>query len=570
MTLEEFNRNVERLKIASESYYNTEYTTMTDNEYDILVNLCREYDKEHKINDPFLNLQVGFEINGKAVVKHIKRMYSQKDIFTLEEAELWMDKKRTDVFYLEPKLDGCSCNLLYVNGSLKSVATRGDGFIGQDITHLAEGINGIPKTIPYTEQIEIRGELLISFKNFAKFEDTFKNPRNMVAGSLSLLDIEEFKTRCIDFIPWGFGFTKLKMNKSEYKAFFQKLGFKISMFNTHIVSDSSKSLKGIYKNLIKLVNRNEKTSSGVPYPLDGLMVYINKHEEQSFYGYANRFPLYSMAFKFPAKEVSTKLTGVEYNIGRNGNLSIVGLLEPVELLGTTVSRATLHNFNYIKKKDIRIGDKVIVYKAGDIVPAVKESFINIRTGNEKVIKINKCPYCKEPLNDLKGILNCSNAICSGIIKSKLKFAVSKKCLNLENIGDEFINKAVERLNITHVVDFYNISKIEILVAINTLFKKCSLEDEQLISTLMKNKNHLEKATKYFNIIKTIKNKPFSLILESLSLPNVGSATCLRFENLGLSNIDKLLEYLNSNQNSFNKRILEVLDKKTIKFLKGIK
>ena len=570
MTLEEFNRNVERLKIASESYYNTEYTTMTDNEYDILVNLCREYDKEHKINDPFLNLQVGFEINGKAVVKHIKRMYSQKDIFTLEEAELWMDKKRTDVFYLEPKLDGCSCNLLYVNGSLKSVATRGDGFIGQDITHLAEGINGIPKTIPYTEQIEIRGELLISFKNFAKFEDTFKNPRNMVAGSLSLLDIEEFKTRCIDFIPWGFGFTKLKMNKSEYKAFFQKLGFKISMFNTHIVSDSSKSLKGIYKNLIKLVNRNEKTSSGVPYPLDGLMVYINKHEEQSFYGYASRFPLYSMAFKFPAKEVSTKLTGVEYNIGRNGNLSIVGLLEPVELLGTTVSRATLHNFNYIKKKDIRIGDKVIVYKAGDIVPAVKESFINIRTGNEKVIKINKCPYCKEPLNDLKGILNCSNTICSGIIKSKLKFAVSKKCLNLENIGDEFINKVVERLNITHVADFYNISKIEILVAINTLFKKCSLEDEELISTLMKNKNHLEKATKYFNIIKTIKNKPFSLILESLSLPNVGSATCLRFENLGISNIDKLLEYLNSNQNSFNKRILEVLDKKTIKFLKGIK
>ena len=567
MTLGEFNKNVERLKIASESYYNTEYTTMTDNEYDVLVNKCREYDKENKINNPFLNMQVGFEINGKAVVKHIKRMYSQKDIFTIEEAEMWMDKKRTDVFYLEPKLDGCSCNLLYVNGKLKSVATRGDGFIGQDITYLADGINGIPKSIPYTEQIEIRGELLISFKNFAKFEDIFKNPRNMVAGSLSLLDVEEFKTRCIDFIPWGFGFNKLKINKSEYKAHFQKLGFKITMFNTTTVSDGSKSLKGIYKNLVKLVNRNEKTSSGVPYLLDGLMVYINKHEEQSFYGYASRFPLYSMAFKLPAKEVSTILTGIEYNIGRNGNLSIVGILEPVELLGTTVSRATLHNMNYIAKKDIRIGDKVIVYKAGDIVPAVKESFTNTRTGDEKIIKIKKCPFCKEHLNDVKGILNCSNVICSGIIKSKLKFAVSKKCLNLQGIGDEFINKAVDRLNITHVADFYNTSRIEILVAINTLFKKGSLEDEQFISTLVKNKNHFEKATKYYDIIGTIKNKPFSLILESFSLPNVGAATCLRFENLEIDNIDKLIDYLNKNQTPANKRILDIIDDKTINFFK---
>ena len=223
--------------------------------------------------------------------------------------------------------------------------------------------------------------------------------------------------------------------------------------------------------------------------------------------------------------------------------------------------------NYIAKKDIRIGDKVIVYKAGDIVPAVKESFTNTRTGDEKIIKIKKCPFCKEHLNDVKGILNCSNVICSGIIKSKLKFAVSKKCLNLQGIGDEFINKAVDRLNITHVADFYNMSKAEILSAIDTTFKNYVLKDSEYTYTSVRNKKYIEKATMYFNVLMSIKNKPFSLILESFSLPNVGAATCLRFENLEIDNIDKLIDYLNKNQTPANKRILDIIDDKTINFFK---
>lgn len=223
--------------------------------------------------------------------------------------------------------------------------------------------------------------------------------------------------------------------------------------------------------------------------------------------------------------------------------------------------------NYIAKKDIRIGDKVIVYKAGDSVPAVKESFINARTGDEKIIKIKKCPFCKEPLNDVKGILNCSNNICSGIIKSKLKFAVSKKCLNLQGIGDEFINKAVDRLNITHVADFFKMDIAEILSTIDTTFKNYVLKDSEYTYTSVRNKKYIEKATRYFNVLGSIKNKPFSLILESFSLPNVGAATCLRFENLEIDNIDKLIDYLNKNQTPANKRILDILDNKTINFFK---
>lgn len=567
----EFDKYLAKLKIASDYYYNGSDTIMSDSEYDTLISLCRNYAKENNIEDDFLN-SVGMKINGKSVIKHINRMYSQKDIFTIEEALVWANKKKSKVFYLEPKLDGCSCNLLYVNGKLKSIATRGDGLVGQDITYLKDSILNIPLTISHTEQIEIRGELVISFKNFLNFQDSFKNPRNMVAGSLSLLDTEEFKKRSIEFIPWGLGFNRSKMNKSELKPFFSKLGFKPIPY-TKIISELSE-INTYYKKMIKERNINslstDKKKIEIDYPIDGMMIYINKHEEQSFYGYGTRFPLFSIAFKFPAKEVSTKLLGVDYNIGRNGNLSITGILEPIELLGTTVSRATLHNLNYINKKDIKIGDNVIVYKAGDIIPAIKEPFILSRDGSEKTIKITKCPYCKSVLNNKDTILNCSNIDCTGILKSKLKFAVSKKCLNLLNIGDEFINKVVDSGYVKDVVDFYKLDSYTILKILRPQLGK--LEDKDFIKEIGNNKYSKDvlKADVIYNTILSIYKKPFSVILESFSLPGLGTASCKRLESIGILNITDYIGYLNNNLNANNKRILETINNKIISNLKNIK
>lgn len=551
MTKEEFDNSLSKLKLASECYYNTDATIMTDAEYDVLIRKCREYASENNIKEDFLNSDVGFEVNGKQVVKHIKRMYSQKDIFNLKDMLTWVDKKKTKIFYTEPKLDGCSANLIYVGGKLKSIASRGDGNIGLDLTHLKDVIIGIPDTIALDEQIEIRGELIITYKNFLEFEDKFKNPRNMVAGSLSLLDVEEFKKRNIEFIPWGLGFTKRKMNKSELKPFLTKLGFR-PMPYTNTISDIS-DINHNYKEIIKASKENSLTAKGKPlldYPVDGMMVYINKHEEQSFYGYSNKFPLYSAAFKFPATETSTKLLGVDFNIGRDGRLTITGVLEPVELLGTTVSRATLHNLNYIITRDIRIGDKVIVYKAGDIVPAIKEPFINVRSGDEKIIKINKCPYCKTELDNNKGMLSCKNNECSGIIKSKLKFAVSKKCLNLDGIGDSFIEKMVDCYNIKHVADFYRLDSMSIFSALNP---RMNLVDD-VIRLEKRFKDKFTKAEEYYKTIQRIKNKPFTLVLESFSLPTIGNATCLRLEKLEITSMDDLSNYLDRNDASnFDKK-----------------
>lgn len=557
MYKEKFDNNVSLLKFASECYYNGSETIMTDSEYDKLLLETRELSEKYNFKDDFLIKNIGMVINDKPVLNHIKKMYSQKDIFEVDKAIEWCKKKRTKIFYTEPKLDGCSANLIYKDGKLTSVATRGNGLIGQDITMLSDGIINLPKNIEYKDLIEIRGELIMSFKNFDKFKDEFKNPRNLVSGSTSLLDVEKFKERNIEFIPWGLGFTRLKMNKSELKPFFTKLGFK-GMPKTAIVSEPN-SIVGIYKSFIKERDKFD-------YPIDGLMIYLNKHEEQAFYSYSDRFPLYSIALKFPAKEVSTILTNVEFNIGRNGNLSIVGVLEPVELLGSTVSKATLHNLNYIKNKDIKIGDKVIIYKAGDIVPAVKESFKNIRTGNEKSIKISKCPYCKNILEDNKGILKCTNVNCSGILKSKLKYAVSKKCLNLQGIGDEFINKMVDNNAVRSIVGFYELDSDSILSALNPKLYK--LTDKELTDAIKSNKyaKEIEKAKKYEKVIQSIKSKPFSLLLESFSITGLATATCLKLENKGIFTIDELIKYLKDNDNHINRNILSQIDEDIVKYL----
>ena len=557
MYKEKFDNNVSLLKFASECYYNGSETIMTDSEYDKLLLETRELSEKYNFKDDFLIKNIGMVINDKPVLNHIKKMYSQKDIFEVDKAIEWCKKKRTKIFYTEPKLDGCSANLIYKDGKLTSVATRGNGLIGQDITMLSDGIINLPKNIEYKDLIEIRGELIMSFKNFDKFKDEFKNPRNLVSGSTSLLDVEKFKERNIEFIPWGLGFTRLKMNKSELKPFFTKLGFK-GMPKTTIVSEPN-SIVGIYKSFIKERDKFD-------YPIDGLMIYLIKHEEQAFYSYSDRLPLYSIALKFPAKEVSTILTNVEFNIGRNGNLSIVGVLEPVELLGSTVSKATLHNLNYIKNKDIKIGDKVIIYKAGDIVPAVKESFKNIRTGNEKSIKISKCPYCKNILEDNKGILKCTNVNCSGILKSKLKYAVSKKCLNLQGIGDEFINKMVDNNAVRSIVGFYELDSVSILSALNPKLYK--LTDKEFTDAIKSNKyaKEIEKAKKYEKVIQSIKSKPFSLLLESFSITGLGTATCLKLENKSIFTIDELIKYLKDNDNHINRNILSQIDEDIVKYL----
>ena len=561
MELIEFNKNIELLKRAAYCYYNTGNEIMTDSEYDILYHKCLNFAKDNNIKNDFLTQQVGFVINGKNVIKHKTRMYSQKDIFNIEDAMTWVSKKRTKVFYLEPKLDGCSLNLFYNDGKLTSAATRGDGYVGQDVTHMVPYFTGIPLTIDYKETIEIRGELLMSFKDFERYKDTFRNPRNLVAGTLNLLDVTEVKNRNITFIPWGLGFNKLRMNKSEIKPFLSKLKFK-PIFGTTIVSDNFNVISKTYSTFIK--NRDK-----LDYPIDGMMIYINKHEDQVFYSYADKFPLFSIALKFPAKEVSTKLLSVEYNIGRNGNLSIVGIIEPVDLLGSTVSRATLHNMNFIASKDIKINDRVIVYKAGDIVPAIKSSYTDERDGTEKTIKISKCPYCKEKLNDNKGILNCINIDCSGILKAKLKYAVSKKCLNLESIGDEFINKAVVSGHVSGIVDFYNLSAVTILSIFNP---KLHLSSDGEIDNAKKGSKYnkeIEKAERFERTIKTIKNKPFSLLLESLSINGLGKATCFRIEERGIVDIEMYLTYLNENPNANNKKVLvELENSKIINYLKN--
>ncbi len=464
MTQNEYNKKIETLITWAKAYYVYDNPLASDEEYDKLSRECLAFEQENPTlshpNSP--NKRVGgYVLEGFEKASHLSRMWSQEDVFNTLELEDWIkraQKVNTNLeFYCEPKFDGASLNLIYENGVLKQAITRGDGSVGEDVTNNVKTIHSIPLQIEEKSLIEIRGEIVIKKADFEKIneeralnnEQLFANPRNAAAGSLRQLDPNITAKRKLFFNVWGIGENSLEYkNLSDKMNYIYSLGFvkpplqKICK-NTHEIEE-------LYHEIIK-------SRDTIEMMLDGMVVKIDDIETQDELGYTVKFPRWSCAYKFPAVEKTTKLKDIILQVGRTGVITPVAIVEPTLIDGSTVSRATLHNFDEIQRLDLRINDEVIIIKSGDIIPKITKVFTERRTGEEALInRPTSCPECESELLDEGTQIKCQNLDCPSRVVNSIIYFASKNCMNIDGLGNKIVEILVKEKKIYDILDLYSL------------------------------------------------------------------------------------------------------------------
>lgn len=517
---------------ANYDYYTLENPTITDQEYDFLIKeldiLEKKYPDLKLENSP--TSRVGGIVSEKFnKVKHEVPMLSLSNVFNEEEIRLFDERIRKEninpKYVCELKIDGLSVSLKYIGGKLVKAATRGNGLIGEDVTNNVKTIKSIPIILNKNIDIEVRGEIFMSKKTLFKVNKErekqglflFQNTRNAAAGSIRQLDSNIAANRNLDCILYYVVNPEKYEIKTQSEAleFIKDLNFKVSEY-TKIANNVDEILKYIDD----VNNLREKIS----FDIDGVVLKLNSFSDQKKIGFTSKHPKWATAYKFPAKEVITRLRDIKYTVGRTGKITPNAILDPVVISGSTVSRATLHNYNYIKDRDIRIGDYVTLIKAGDVIPAVKEVKFERRTGTEiKPKMINKCPICNSDLIKSKTDIDyyCTNKDCSAREIKKLVHFVSKEGMDIDGFGENLVE------------DFYNFDFIKKISDIYLLKNK----KEDLIDL----EGFGEKSVN--NLLESIeKSKGNSLekILCSLGVEHVGKVTARIIARI-YKNIDNIIK-----------------------------
>jgi DNA ligase (NAD+) len=396
-------------------------------------------------------------------VQHSIPMLSLEDARNEEEIREIYDRiiklvGRNVEFCIEPKFDGTSLELIYENGVLVRAVTRGDGYVGEDVTPNARTIRTVPLRLFEDVSIEIRGEVVISKENFRKLneelinkgEKPFANPRNAAAGSLMQLDSRITAQRPLDFIVWGFGKSEIKFAKqSEFLKKAEELGFKVPKPK---VVKTLEEIIGTYREW-------EKERDRYIYELDGMVVKVNEIELWEKLGYTARAPRWAFATKFKPREKTTKILGVVWQVGRTGIITPVAELQAVEIGGATVSRATLHNVEILKKLGVKIGDTVVVSRAGDVIPQIIKPIEELRTGQEREIEIpNKCPVCGGEVATEGPFLKCLNLSCPAKLSASIKHLARREAFDIEGLGEKTSKLLVERGLVKDIADVFNLRK----------------------------------------------------------------------------------------------------------------
>ncbi len=512
---EEYKKAVQNLKKWAYYYYVLDNPLVTDEEYDKLYKQVEQWEKKHpdKIDSTSPTQRVGDVVLDEfKKSKHITKMWSMEDVFSKEEFNGWVNRvKKLSVekfsFYIEPKFDGASLNLIYNNGKLLRAETRGDGSIGEDVTINAKTINSIPLEIDYKEFIEIRGEVLINKKDFEKLneerikkeEAPFANPRNAAAGSLRQLDPKITAKRPLLFYPWGVGYPVEVLNSDEIRVekynedkqkfikkfktyknmmdFIYSLGFKTPPKRGEC---DSEDLDYVYKKYHEFIEMRDE----IPVMLDGMVVKVNELDLLENFGYTTKYPRWMVAFKFPAIEKETIIEDVIIQVGRTGVLTPVAVLKPVEIGGVIVERATLHNFDEIKRLDVRIGDHIIVIRSGDVIPKITKVLYQKRTNNVKPIpRPTHCPVCGAEVLDEGALIKCQNLSCPARIVNTIIYFASKNCLDIDGLGESVAKLLYDEGLVKDVTDLFNL-KVNELESLPGFARK---KAENLINAIKKTK-----------------------------------------------------------------------------------
>jgi len=466
MTKQQYQEKIDILKKWAYAYYVEDNPIATDEEYDKLYHEVLDYETAHPdeaaADSP--TKRVGGVIRDEFTkAKHIKRMWSMEDVFTTEEVQEWLKRVEKNVgkceYFCEPKFDGASMNLLYDDGRLIRAITRGDGVVGEEVTDNVRTIRSVPLTIDYQGLIEIRGEVVIRKDDFEAInkerldegEQPFANPRNAAAGSLRQLDSSITAKRRLVFYPWGIGENFLAQKRlSEKMDFVYAQGFLRPPYAKEC--NTIEEIETFYQ---FLVSKREV----IPMMMDGMVIKVDDIGKEEELGYTVKFPKWMCAYKFPAIEKVTKIEAITLQVGRTGVITPVAEIAPVNIEGAMVSRATLHNFDEIERKDIRIGDSVIIIRSGDVIPKIIKVLEDRRTGDEIPVKRpTVCPTCGSELLDEGALIKCQNLKCPDrVINSIIHFA-KKGCMNIDGLGSKIVELLVKEHIIHDVLDLYSLKK----------------------------------------------------------------------------------------------------------------
>ncbi|MBQ5610501.1 MAG: NAD-dependent DNA ligase LigA [Fibrobacteraceae bacterium] len=470
---EYFEELKQKLQEASELYYKNATSPMTDEEFDMALKELEALEKLHPewVTKDSPTKIVGSDLsNSFPKVKHLIPMLSISNAYNEEEITSFIESAEKSThsgleWICEMKIDGVSLSLTYENGFLTKAVTRGDGQFGDDITPNALTINDIPKTLPNAPAgiFEVRGEVYMNRADFEKLNEkfanegkkTFQNPRNTVAGSIKLKNPQDCASRPLKFIAYYIPERSKNKFHSENLEYLKSLGFETNLYWK--ASNASEIMERS-----RLIGESRST---LAFDIDGMVIKLNDLDLQEELGSTAKSPRWVIAYKFKAERAYTKLLSVEYQVGRTGAITPVANLSPVRLAGTTVKRATLHNFDEIKRLDIHLNDTVGVEKGGEIIPKIVCVVKEDRTLDAEEISAPKnCPECNEPLIQPEGevILRCGNLHCRAMRQCLFENFVSRDAMNIENLGPSLISALLDAKLITELSDIYKLSKENLL------------------------------------------------------------------------------------------------------------
>ena len=551
-------------------YYTLDQSLISDSEFDKKLKELQELEKKHPeffdSNSP--TIRVGGQITKNFPnVTHEFRMYSLDNSYDFQDLEDWHQRLTKTLetenieFVTELKYDGASISVLYENGQLSQAITRGDGFQGDDITPNVKTIRDIPLKLQgdFPEKFFMRGEIFLTHEAFNKINeerekegyDIFMNPRNTASGSLKIQDSTEVSKRNLSAVLYQFVAQDIPMNTHwEILQKMKSIGFKTSQY-----SKLCTSLEEV-KNFIEYW---EKERHHLGFDIDGIVIKVNNLKQQQILGHTAKSPRWAMAYKFKAEKVETQLLSIDYQVGRTGAITPVANLTPVLLAGTIVKRASLHNEDIINNLNLHTHDFVYVEKGGEIIPKIVGVNTNKREQNAQAIKyIQECPICKTPLIKIQdqAIHFCPNEThCPPQVVGKMIHFVSRKALNIENLGSETIEQLYKEGLIQNIADFYTLTK-EKLIPLERMAEKSA---QNIIDGIEKSKHiPFEKVLYGIGIKHVGETIAKKLVKNFNSIETLGQASLeelMQVEDIGLKIAESIISFF---QNEENQRILERL------------
>lgn len=490
MNKKQAKERIEELRKKTEyyakKYYDDDKPEISDFEYDMLMVELRNLEKEFPEyqSKESLTQKVGGHVKeGFTKVTHEVPLQSLQDVFSIEEVEDYIkkinekaeeNKIENRTYVVETKIDGLSAALEYKQGKFVRGATRGNGTIGEDVTENLKTVKTIPMELSEKIDIKVRGEVFISKEDFEKMnqereeneEELFANARNAAAGSLRQLDSKITAKRPLDI----YIFNVQKIDGKEFNSHFEELEYLDKLgFNVNPVRIPCKNMDEIEKAIQKIGEDREKLTFGI----DGAVVKVDDLKFREILGTTAKTPRWAVAYKYPPEKKETKLKEIICQVGRTGVITPMAILEPVKVAGSTISKTTLHNEDFIKEKGLKIGDTVVIQKAGDVIPEIVEVKLEKRTGKEKDFEMPKiCPVCGAPAVREEGeaAIRCTGIECPAKLFRNLVHFVSREAMNIDGLGENIIGQLLEKNLISNIADIYTL-KFEDIASLKKNGKK---------------------------------------------------------------------------------------------------